>query len=238
MPRSDVQRLLACARGDEPADLLLSGGRVLDVFTGELIPTSVAICDGRIAGLGEYRAREVEELRGAIVLPGLIDAHVHVESSMVPPAEMARAIVPRGTTTIVADPHEIANVLGLGGVRWMLDDAAGAPLEMVVMAPSCVPATPLATSGASLGAAELAVLACDPRVRGLAEVMSFPAVIAGEAEVLAKIAVFAGRPIDGHAPGLSGAGLAAYVAAGPRSDHECTTVAEGREKLRQGLVVF
>ena len=231
-------RLLAVARGDEPADLLLAGGRVLDVFTGDVVEADVAICGGHIAGVGRYRAREVVELGGAWLLPGLIDAHVHVESSMVPPAEMARAVVPRGTTTIVADPHEIANVLGVEGVRWMLADAVGAPFEMVVMAPSCVPASHLATSGATLGVAELSWLAADPRVRGLAEVMSFPSVVAGDAEVLAKLDVFAGRPVDGHAPGLTGAALAAYAAAGPRSDHECTTVEEAREKLRAGLVVF
>ncbi|HXT50937.1 MAG TPA: adenine deaminase [Thermoanaerobaculia bacterium] len=231
-------RLLAVARGDEPADLVLAGGRVLDVFTGDVVEADVAICGERIAGVGRYRGREVVELGGAWLLPGLIDAHVHVESSMVPPAEMARAVVPRGTTTIVADPHEIANVLGVEGVRWMLADADGAPFEMVVMAPSCVPASHLATSGATLGVAELSWLAAEPRVRGLAEVMSFPAVVAGDPEVLAKVDVFAGRPIDGHAPGLSGAALAAYAAAGPRSDHECTTVEEAREKLRAGLVVF
>src|SRR5688572_29424948 len=136
-PPADLRRLLAVARGEEPADLLLAGARVLDVFGGEVIETSVAICDDRIAGLGAYRAREVQQLGGAFLLPGLIDAHVHVESSMVPPAEMARAVVPRGTTTLIADPHEIANVLGVAGVRWMLDDAAGAPLEVVAMAPSC-----------------------------------------------------------------------------------------------------
>jgi adenine deaminase len=147
-------------------------------------------------------------------------------------------VVPLPPTTIVADPHEIANVLGVEGVRWMLADADGAPFEMVVMAPSCVPASQLATSGATLGVAELSWLAAEPRVLGLGEVMSFPAVVAGDAEVLAKLDVFAGRPVDGHAPGLSGAALAAYAAAGPRSDHECTTVEEAREKLRAGLVVF
>ena len=237
-PPEQRARLLAVARGDEPADVVLANGRVLDVFTGDVVEASVALCGDRIAGVGAYRGREVVDLDGAWVLPGLIDAHVHVESSMTPPAEMARAVVPRGTTTIVADPHEIANVLGVEGVRWMLQDADGAPFDMVVMAPSCVPATPLATSGATLGVAELAWLAAEPRVRGLAEVMSFPAVVAGDAEVLAKIDVFAGRPVDGHAPGLSGAALAAYAAAGPRSDHECTTVEEAREKLRAGLVVF
>jgi adenine deaminase len=234
----DLAHLLAVARGDVPADLVLGGGRVLDVFTGELVAASVAIAGDRIAGVGDYRGREEVALDGAVLVPGLVDAHVHVESSMVPPTEMARAIVPRGTTTIVADPHEIANVLGLDGVLWMLADAAHAPLEMVVMAPSCVPASALATSGAAIGVAELVALAAEPRVRGLAEVMSFPAVIAGEAEVMAKISVFAGRPVDGHAPGVRGAALAAYVAAGPRSDHECTTVEEAREKLRAGLAVF
>jgi adenine deaminase len=237
-PPRDLPRLLACARGDEPADLLLAGGRVLDVFTGELVATGVAICDDRIAGLGDYAARERVDLDGAILVPGLIDAHVHVESSMVPPAELARAVVPRGTTTLIADPHEIANVLGVPGVRWMLDDAAGAPLELVAMAPSCVPASPLSTSGARLGLAELAALAADPRVLGLAEVMSFPAVVAGDAEVLAKIARFRGRPIDGHAPGLAGRALAAYVAAGPATDHECVGVEEARAKLRAGLTVL
>lgn len=235
---ADLRRLLAVARGEEPADLLLAGGRVLDVFTGDVLRGSVAICGDRVAGVGDYRARQTVELEGAWVLPGLIDAHMHVESSMVPPAELARAIVPRGTTTIVADPHEIANVLGVDGVLWMMEDATGVPCEMVVMAPSCVPATALATSGASLGVAELARLAADPRVRGLAEVMSFPAVVGGDPDVLGKIAVFAGRPIDGHAPGLTGAALAAYAAAGPRSDHECTTVEEARDKLHAGLAVF
>jgi adenine deaminase len=237
-PPADLPRLLACARGDAPADLLLRGGRVFDVFTGELIPTAVAICGDRIAGLGDYAARQTVELDGALLLPGLIDAHVHVESSMVPPAEMARAVVPRGTTTLVADPHEIANVLGVDGVRWMLDDGARAPLGLVAMAPSCVPASSLSTSGARLGPAELGELARDPRVLGLAEVMSFPAVVAGDAEVLAKIERFRGRPIDGHAPGLTGRPLQAYAAAGPATDHECVSVAEARDKLRAGLGVL
>ena len=238
-PPNDLPRLLAVARGDASADLLLTNGRVVDVFTGDVVTADVAVCGDRIAGVGPgYGASEVVDLGGAYLLPGLIDAHVHVESAMVPPSEMARAVVPRGTTTIVADAHEIANVLGVAGVRWMLDDAVGAPFEMVAMAPSCVPASPLATSGATLGVDELRTLARDPRVLGLAEVMSFPAVIGGDSAVLAKIAAFRGRPIDGHAPGLAGQALAAYVAAGPRSDHECTTVEEARRKLSAGLAVF
>jgi adenine deaminase len=239
VPPSDLQRLLAVARGDAPADLVLTGGRVLDVFTGDVVTTDVAICGDHIAGVGAgYGGREVVDLRGAFLLPGLIDAHVHVESAMVPPSELGRAIVPRGTTTIVADAHEIGNVLGAAGVRWMLDDAVGAPYEMVAMAPSCVPASPLATAGAKIGVEDLAALAADPRVLGLAEVMSFPAVVAGDAEVLAKLAVFAGRPVDGHAPGIAGRALAAYAAAGPRTDHECTTVEEARRKLSAGLTIL
>jgi adenine deaminase len=227
------------ARGDAPADRVLANARVVDVFAGRIVEADVAIAGDHIAGVGRgYGGRETVDLAGAYLVPGLIDAHVHVESAMVPPSELARAIVPRGTTTIVADAHEIGNVLGVDGVRWMLDDAAGAPFAMVAMAPSCVPASPLSTSGAQLGLAEIRELAADPRVLGLAEVMSFPAVVAGEPEVLAKIAAFHGRPVDGHAPGLGGKALAAYVAAGPRSDHECTTVEEAREKLSAGLAIL
>ena len=211
---------------------------MLDVFTGDVGRPGWRSAGDRIAGVGDYRDREAVPARRRVGAAGLIDAHVHVESSMVPPAEMARAVVPRGHHHLVADPHEIATVLWREGVRWMLADADGAPFEMGVMAPSCVPASHLATSGATLGVAELSWPAAERRVRGLAEVMSFPAVVAGDGEVMAKVDVFAGRPIDGHAPGLSGKALAAYAAAGPRSDHECTTVAEAREKLRAGLVIF
>jgi adenine deaminase len=172
------------------------------------------------------------------VAPGFLDAHVHIESSMVPPAEFARAVVPRGVTTVVTDPHEIGNVLGLAGIRFMLSDAEGAPLDVLVNASSCVPATHLETSGARLEADDLATLLRHPRVLGLAEVMNFPGVIAGDREVLAKLQAFRGRPIDGHCPGLSGPALHAYVAAGIHNDHECTSVEEAREKLRAGLTIF
>jgi adenine deaminase len=231
--------LLEVARGDAPADTLLRGGRVVNVFTAEVERVDLALHGGRIAGLGPgYLGREEVELDGAWVLPGFLDAHVHVESSLATPFEFARAVVPRGTTTVISDPHEIANVHGLEGVRYMLDASEGLPLTVFVMASSCVPATGMSTSGAALDAAALETLLEHPRVLGLAEVMNFPGVIHGDPEVLAKLRAFQGRPVDGHAPGVSGPALNAYVAAGPASDHECTTADEAREKLRRGLHVF
>jgi adenine deaminase len=235
----DLPRLLAVARGEVPADLVLRGGRVVDVFTGEVREAEVAISGGWIAGVGEgYEGAESVALGGRFLSPGLIDAHVHVESSLVPPSEFARAVVPRGVTTVVTDPHEIANVRGLDGVRFMIADALSVPLEIFVNASSCVPATGLESSGASLDAGDLAELLGEPRLLGLAEVMNFPGVVAGDPEVLAKLRAFAGRVIDGHCPGLSGKALDAYAAAGISSDHECTTVEEAREKLRRGMTIF
>jgi len=232
-------RLLAVARGDEPADRLLRGGRLVNVFSGEIEPADVAIAGSRIAGVGpDYEAGEVIDLEGRFVCPGLIDAHVHIESSMVPPSEFASLVVPRGVTAVVCDPHEIANVLGLDGVRFMLEDSRGGPLNVYVNAPSCVPSSPLASSGAVLGAADLATLLGQDGVLGLAEVMDFPGVIAGEDRVLDKVRAFAGHPVDGHAPGLGGQPLQAYVAAGIQTDHECTSVDEARRKLRLGMMIF
>ena len=192
-----------------------------------------------MVGVGTgYAARETIDLGGSYLAPGFLDAHVHVESSMVAPAEFARAVVPHGTTTVISDPHEIANVLGLEGIRFMLECAKGSPLSMLVMAPSCVPATGMSSSGAALDAVDLASFRTSPWVIGLAEVMNFPGVVGGDGDVLAKVAAFADRPLDGHAPGLSGHSLAAYVAAGIASDHESTTVDEAREKLRLGMTIF
>lgn len=234
-----LSRLLAVARGERPADLLLANARVLNIFSGEIEATSVAVTEGWIAGLGEgYRARNTVDLGGRFLAPGLIDAHVHVESSLVPPAEFARAVVPRGVTTVITDPHEIANVCGLDGIRFMIEDAKASPLEVFVNASSCVPATDLGTSGARLDARDLAGLLDEPRLLGLAEVMNFPGVVAGDPEVLAKLEAFAGRVLDGHAPGLTGPALNAYAASGISSDHECTTVEEASEKLCRGLTIF
>lgn len=235
----ELADLLRHARGDAPADLLLANGRVVNVFSAEVHEADVAIAGGTIVGVGRgWKARRVLDLQGRHVAPGFIDAHVHVESAMVPPRELARAVVPRGVTTLVADPHEIANVLGLDGVHFVLESARGAPFTVFVNAPSCVPATDMETSGASLPAAALAALRDEAGVLGLAEVMDFPGVVAGRPDVLAKLEAYRGRPVDGHCPGLSGPALGAYVAAGIGSDHECTTVAEAREKLRLGMAIF
>jgi adenine deaminase len=235
----DKREFLAVARGDLPADLVLRDARIVNVFTGEVESSSVAIFGEHIAGVGaDYEGRDAVDLEGAFLLPGLIDAHVHIESSMVTPAEFARAVVPRGTTTVISDPHEIANVHGLEGIRYMLEASEGLPLTVFVMASSCVPATHMGTAGAALTAEDLASLRDHPRVIGLAELMNFPGAIHGDDEVLAKVEAFSGLVIDGHAPGVRGRALNAYIASGPRSDHECTTAEEAREKLRRGLFVF
>lgn len=231
--------LLAVARGDAPADLLLQNGRVANVFTGEVEEVDVALYGDRIAGLGEgYEAASTVDLEGRFVLPGLLDAHVHVESSLATPVEFARAVVPRGTTTVVSDPHEIANVHGMEGIRFMLEASQGLPLTVFVMASSCVPATHMGTAGAALEAEELQELLSHPRVLGLAEVMNFPGVILGDPGIMAKLDAFRGRVMDGHAPGVVGKALNAYVAGGPSSDHECTTREEALEKLRRGLFLY
>ncbi len=236
--RMDLKSLIRRARGDEPADLLLKNARVVDVLGGTVEPGSVAIAGEVIVGVGQCSARAEIDLGGSFVAPGFIDAHVHIESAMVPPAEFARAVVPRGTTTVVTDPHEIANVLGLDGIRFMFESAKFGPLSMYVMAPSCVPATGMATSGAALHGYDLFPLKADPWVLGLAEVMNFPGVVDGDDAVLEKLGAFQDRVIDGHGPGLSGAALQAYVAAGVQSDHESTSADEALEKIRLGMMVM
>jgi len=234
----ELKSLIQFARGEAPAELLLRNARVVNVLSGEIEATDVALVRSRIVGLGTYEAEETLDLEGAYLAPGFIDAHVHVESSLLPPAEFARAVVPLGTTTVVTDPHEIANVLGIEGIRFMFESAKDGPLSMFVMASSCVPATDMETNGAFLRSYDLAPLKADPWVLGLAEVMNFPGVLHGDAEVLEKLKIFEDRVVDGHCPGLSGKDLAAYVAAGIESDHECTTLEEAREKLRLGMVIF
>lgn len=233
-----LERLIAVARGEEPADLLLKNARLVNVLSGEIHPADIALFAGRVVGFGEYRAREAIDLEGRFVCPGLIDAHVHLESSMVQPAEFARAVLPHGTTAVVCDPHEIANVMGLDGVRYILEASEGLPLQVYVMAPSCVPATHMETAGASLTAADIQELWAYERVIGLAEMMNFPGVLYRLPPVLDKIRVAGDRPIDGHAPGLGGLDLNAYIIAGIRSDHECTALEEAREKLRRGMHIF
>lgn len=238
IPNDERARLIEVARGDSPADLVLKNARLVNVRSGEIHDADVAIYKGRIAGFGDYQAKEVIDLGNMHLCPGLIDAHVHIESSMVTVPEFARAVVPRGTTAVVTDPHEIANVLGVPGITYMLDSSEGLPLRVFAMASSCVPATDMETSGAQLSAKDLEELFGHPRVIGLAEVMNFPGVFLGVPEVLDKIAAAGDRPVDGHSPGLSGPPLNAYVAAGIGSDHECTQLEEAREKLRCGMHIF
>ena len=233
-----LEEIIAVARGEAPADLLLRNAQLVNVCSGEIHPADVAIYDGKIAGFGEYEARETLNLKGRYLCPGFIDGHVHLESSMVAPPQFARAVVPRGTTAVVSDPHEIANVLGVEGIRYMLDASQGIPLDVYVMLPSCVPATHMGTSGATLPAEDLAPLWDHPRVIGLAEMMNAPGVLFRDPGVLAKLRSAGERPIDGHAPSLSGKDLAAYISANVRSDHECTTLEEAWEKLRLGMHIF
>jgi adenine deaminase len=235
----EISRLIKAARGEEPAELLLKNARVVNVFSGEIEETGVAITHSRIVGLGnDYPAQRVVDLGGRYVAPGLIDAHVHIESAMVPPYEFARAVVPHGTTSVIIDPHEIANVLGVEGIEYMLEASKYTPFSVYVMVPSCVPATHLETNGGVLRWSDLIPFKNDPWVIGLGEVMNYPGVLLRDQEVLDKLRAFFNRRIDGHAPGLVGRDLEAYVAAGIASDHECTTVEEAREKIRLGMRVM
>ncbi len=235
---SDLARRLAVARGDEPADVVIAGGSVLSVFTREWLRADVAIADGWIAGVGDYRGRETIDASGMWVVPGFIDAHVHIESSRLMPAEFARLVLPHGTTTVVADPHEIANVLGTDGVHWLLDSTEGLPLDVFFMASSCVPASVFESPRRALTPGDLEGLLRRRRVLGLAEMMNFPGVIAGTETELQKLMLEGAGHVDGHAPGVLGRALQAYAAAGIRSDHEATTLEEGRERLRAGMWVL
>jgi len=240
--RIDMQALLRekirIASGEGKADLLIKNGRVVDVLSGEIEKKDVAIYAGTVIGFGDYRARETIDVHGDLLCPGLIDGHVHIESSMVTLPQFARAVLPHGTTSVVMDPHEIANVLGQKGVRFMAESARGISLGVFIMVPSCVPATPLETSGAILKAADIKALLKEPWAIGLAEMMNFPGVIHRNPEVLKKIELAGEKRIDGHAPFLSGKGLHAYCVARIRSDHECTTAAEAKEKLKDGMWIM
>jgi adenine deaminase len=230
-----LQRRLAVARGDEAADLVVHGGRVLSVFTREWLDLDVAIVDGVIAGVGRYQGRETLDATGSWVVPGFIDAHMHLESVKLMVDEFARLVLPLGTTAVVADPHEIANVLGVDGVHWLLDASSELQLDVYFMAPSCVPASPFESPLRALTTGDLESLMRRRRVLGLAEMMNFPGVVGGAPEELAKLALDGARHVDGHAPGLLGPALQAYAAAGIYSDHEALTVEEGRERLRAGM---
>lgn len=238
MSKVDLARRLAVARGDEPADLVVRGGTVLSVFTREWLDVDVAVVDGYVAGLGSYDGRETLDASGRYVVPGFIDAHMHLESVKLLVDEFARLVLPLGTTAVVADPHEIANVLGTDGVHWLHDASADLQLEVFFMAPACVPASSFESPRRPLAPGDLEALMRRSRVLGLAEMMNFPGVIAGAPAELEKLGLAGAEHVDGHAPGVLGKDLQAYVASGIRSDHEMLTPEEGRERLRAGVWIL
>ncbi len=231
-------RALAAARGDEPADLLLTGGEVFVPTSREWVRTDLAICDGVVVGWGAREARATIDVGGAALTAGFVDAHMHLESTKLWVDEFVRSVLPHGTTAVAADPHEIANVFGVPGVAALVDAAAHLPFTFGVSASSCVPASPFESAGAELHAADVRALLEAHGAIGVAEVMNFPGVIAGDADLRAKIAAAGHRRVDGHAPGLQGVALDAYLAAGVESDHECTRLDEAEEKRRKGMWVF
>lgn len=230
--------LLAMARGDIPADLVFKNGRVVDVFSGKLVETDVAVGQGIILGMGSYRGHEEIDLAGSILSPGFIDGHCHVESCMLAVGEFARCLSALGTTTVFADPHEIANVAGLDGIRYLLAEGSQYPWNFYLMLPSCVPSSPWETAGAVLEAKDLEKLINEQGVFGLGEVMNCPGVIQGDANLWQKLKLFSNRFIDGHAPGVTGKDLNAYLQGGICADHEVTTPEEALEKVRAGMYVM
>ncbi|HEX6027283.1 MAG TPA: adenine deaminase [Solirubrobacter sp.] len=229
------ERLIAVARGDAEPDVVISGARVFSAFTREWLDGDVAIADGRIAGVGSFSGGARIDARGGWLVPGFIDAHVHLESAKLTPVQFARAVVPRGTTAVVCDPHEIANVAGVPGVEWLLGATDGLPLDVFVMAPSCVPASDFESPCGPLGPDEMRQILRHPRALGVAEMMNFPGVIAGDPDVLSRMVA---PHVDGHAPGVVGSSLDAYVAAGISTDHEAFTAEEALEKRRRGMWVL
>src|SRR6202158_4564934 len=231
-------RWMAVARGDEPADVVVTGGKVLSVFTKEWLEVDVAIVDGHVVGLGSYDGGERMDVAGAYLVPGFIDAHMHIESSKLTVDDFARAVLAHGTTAVVADPHEIANVLGTDGIHWLLDSCADLPLDVFVMASSCVPASRFETPHRPVTTGDIESLLRRHRTIGVAEMMNFPGVIAGSESEVAKLQTVLTDHVDGHAPGVRGPALNAYIAAGIRSDHEATTFEEALEKRRLGMWVM
>ena len=236
----NLKNIIRSARGRKPVDLVLANARIINVFSGEIFGGDIAVADGYIIGFGPYAAKKTVDMGGRFVSPGFIDAHVHIESYMTGITEFARAVVACGTTAVVADPHEIANVLGTEGIDYMLRSSQGQPMNIYFTLPSCVPATNMETSGATLTAEDLLPFMDHERILALAEMMNYPGVINEDPEVLRKIhmAKRSRKPVDGHAPGLSGHDLCAYISAGISSDHECTTEQEAKEKLNLGMHIM
>lgn len=239
MSNATLETRIAQGKGDQPCDLLLAGGQVLDVVTGQILTADVAICGDTIVGVGRgYRGLRVMDVSGQTLVPGFIDTHLHVESSLVTPYEFDRCVLPHGVTTAICDPHEIANVLGVPGIEYFLTATGHTLMDIRVQLSSCVPSSHMETSGARILAADLAPLMDHPRVIGLAEFMNFPGVIQRDPEAMGKLNLFSGRHIDGHAPQLSGNDLNAYITAGIRTEHEATTAEEAIEKLQKGMRIL
>lgn len=236
---TSLEEQIRIAAGEEPAGLVLKGGHVFNVFTREWEDVDVAISGNKVVGLGSYRGKEEIDVTGKYLTPGFIDAHVHLESSMLAPREMVKILLLNGVTGVVTDPHEIANVMGAEGIRFFLKETEDMPFSVYMMLPSCVPATSMENAGAALSAADMAELKDEnDRVLGLGEMMDVPGVLFRTPEAMAKMALFCDRVIDGHAPGLTGQSLNAYITAGVHTDHECVTAEEAREKLRRGMYVL
>jgi adenine deaminase len=234
----NISQVLAAARGDLPCDLVLVNGMLVNTFTCEILKGDVGVKNGIVVGIGDYRGVEEIDISGKYVAPGFIEAHYHLESSTLKPSELSRIIVPRGTSCMVADPHEIANVAGIDGIEFLLADSETIPMDLYLMAPSCVPSTQFDSSGASITLRDIEHLYGHPRILGLGEVMDYTSVVNARTRVLDKIEISKGRPVDGHAPGLSGHALSAYITAGPGSDHECTSPVEALEKARLGMTIM
>ncbi|MGG3562263.1 adenine deaminase [Neobacillus rhizosphaerae] len=240
MERSQLSRRISVASGKEPADTVIKNGKIIDVFNGEIFEADIAIVDGYFAGIGQYEGNHTIDAKGSYISPAFIDGHVHIESSMVTPSEFAKVLLQHGVTTVIADPHEIANVCGAAGIQYMLDSSENLPFDFYFMLPSCVPATAFEHAGANLSAEDLRPFYQHPRVLGLAEVMNFPAVLQAEPDMLTKICDSrqAGKTIDGHAAGLSANDLNVYMSAGIRTDHESTNTKEALERLRRGMYLM
>ena len=235
-----IKEMILAARGDLVPDLVLKNARIVNVFTNDIEPGDVAVKDGYIVGIGEYEGKEEIDIGGKVICPGLIDGHIHIESSMISPSEFAKAVAPHGTAAVIADPHEIANVAGTDGIRFMIEASAGLPVDIFFMLPSCVPATPLDESGAELSAAELEPFYKEEQVAGLAVVMNSYGTVRADEEIIRKIqgANSCGKRIDGHAPFLTGKDLNAYITSGVGSDHECSSFEEALEKLKRGQYIM
>ncbi len=233
-----LENLIKIAHGEKIVDTLIKDVQIVDVLSGRVFKESVAISDGIIVGFGEYKSKEVLNGKGRFLSPSFIDGHIHIESTMLSPSSFAKAVIPYGTTAVISDPHEIANVAGITGIKWMIRESKGLPMDIFFMVPSCVPATSFETSGANIDAEDIKKLLKEEMILGLAEMMNYPGVIYRDPDVLEKIKVSSDYPKDGHAPLVLGKELNAYLMAGISTDHECTRAEEAREKLSKGMRIF